>query len=340
MKTSLRIVLGIVILAIIIYFLRGIDFKEVYSLLIEANNIYFLLAFLSYGVAILAFNLRSVYSISSIIKTGYWFNLKATLGGNFINVVTPGAQIGGEPVRAYFIGKKYKSSATKIFGAILADRFFHALVSLIFILASAMYILTIVEFSPELKATLQTILLITIIIISLFILISLSGSKKSGKRILKFIEKRAMINSKDNKNNKTKEFKEILAKHSKNTIQAFYKTLKNKKIILAGMILSLVHWIFVYSSSYFLFLSFDMYVSFFIVLAVVSLGSIVGDFSPTPGGFGLVEGFMILMYSALGINLAAAFAVSVLSRMITYFFHLVLGGISILNLNKEIGKLT
>ena len=63
----------------------------------------------------------------------------------------------------------------------------------------------------------------------------------------------------------------------------------------------------------------------------------MGDFSPTPGGIGLVEGFMIFLYTAIGINLSVAIIVSLLSRMIGYFFSLVLGGISLVWLEKELG---
>ena len=77
--------------------------------------------------------------------------------------------------------------------------------------------------------------------------------------------------------------------------------------------------------------------SFFLVIIVVSLGNLLGDLSPTPGGVGLVEGFMIFLYSVLGVDLPAAIIVSLLSRLIGYFHSLVLGGISIFYLEKTLG---
>ena len=100
---------------------------------------------------------------------------------------------------------------------------------------------------------------------------------------------------------------------------------------------SFAYWILSYLSSYFLFLSLEVKVSFFLVIIVVSLGSLLREFSPSPGGAGFVEGLMIFLYAVLGVNLQAAIIVSVLSRLILYFHSLVLGGISILHIEKSLG---
>ncbi|MEX0920540.1 MAG: flippase-like domain-containing protein [Candidatus Pacearchaeota archaeon] len=336
MKTSLRIALGVIILAAIIYFLKDIDFREVYSLLAEANNFYLFLAFVSLGISVLIFNLRGIYSISPVAKTGFWFNLKATLAGHFVNIATPGAQIGGEPVRAYYLSKRYKKSATDFFGAIIADRLFHVITALIFILISVLYILTIIDLPSELKVGLQTALIL-ILFISLLAL--LLNSKKVRSKMIKIVEMMGWKEFKKNKKGKIGKIRNMVSKHSKKFFKMFLKVIKNKKIVAIGITLSLIHWLFVYLASYFLFLSFGMQINFLIVLAVYSVGSAIGEVSPTPGGVGLIEGSMILMYSAFGIGFSAAFAVSVLSRMILYFYFLVLGGISIIILNKETSKL-
>ncbi len=336
MKTSLRMILGTIILAIIIYFLKDIDFKEVYSLLAEANNFYLFLAFVSFGISVLIFNLRSIYSINPVAKTGFWFNLKANLAGHFVNMATPGAQIGGEPVRAYYLSKRYKKSTTEFLGAIIADRLFHVVTALFFIIVSILYILTIVSLPPELILGLQTALIL-ILFISLLAL--LLNSKKARNKMIKIVEIMGWKEFKKNKKGKIRRIRKIVSKHSKKFFKTFVKVIKNKKIFTAGIILSLIHWLFVYLASYFLFLSFGMQINFLIVLAVYSIGSAIGEVSPTPGGVGFIEGSMILMYSAFGIGFSAAFAVSVLSRIMLYFHFLVLGGISVLKLNKEMSKL-
>lgn len=333
MKTYLRVILGIITIGLVVYLLRDIDFVEVWSLFIQADNFYLLLAFLSQGLAILAFNLRSVNSLKTVAKTGFWFNLKCTLGGNFVNIITPGAQIGGEPVRAYYLGKRYKKSKTKIFGAIVADRFFHLITILSFILAAILYILTVISISPELRAILQTALFLIFVF---FLMVLLINSERTRNWMMRLINKMGWMKG-PSKNARIRTIKKLITKHSKEFVDVFVKTVKNKKALFFGILLSAVYWVLIYFSAYFLFLSFGININFFIVLAVESLGTVVGDLSPTPGGVGIVEGSMIFMYSAFGVGFAAAFAVSVLTRMIRYFLHLVVGGISILHLERNFG---
>lgn len=333
MKTGWRIFFGVVILVLLVYLLRDINFGEVYTLFVQADNIFLLLAFLSFTASILVFNLKGIYSISTVVKTGYWFNLKTTLAGFFVNTITPGAQLGGDPVRAYFLGKRYRRSKTKIFGAILADRVVHALVSLFFIFASVFYVLKFIPVSFELRIIFQTILFS---IVFIFVFIGLLNFNKTKKFILETVKKIKWLTP-NFKNKKKSRLSEILSKHLGNFTKTFTKTLRTPKVLFAAIILSFTYWILTYLVSYFLFLSFGIKISFFLVLVVVSLSSLVGDFSPSPGGAGLVEGFMVIAYSVLGINFAVAFAVSLLSRAIYYFYSIILGGLSLVHLESSFG---
>ena len=60
----------------------------------------------------------------------------------------------------------------------------------------------------------------------------------------------------------------------------------------------------------------------------MTLSYAIGDLSPIPGGIGLVESSMFLLYSAMGVTGSLAITVVLLSRIIYYFYALVLGGLS------------
>jgi len=196
------------------------------------------------------------------------------------------------------------------------------------------YVLRYIPLEPELKVLLQTILFF-ILFSSFFIFLMNMRKKKIDIRwILRKLSWRGISNKR--KNRKTR-FEKIWLEHFGNFTKTFKQTIKDKKILTAGILLSFVYWILYYSISYFLFLSFGVRVRFFMVIVVISLAEIVGDLSPSPGGIGLMEGFMILAYSAIGLNLYAATAVSLLSRIIFYFFSLLLGGISLVHLEATSG---
>ena len=187
MRTSLRIIFGIIVLAVVFYILRKIDFVEIYQIFGTLKPKFFLLAFASYSLGMLIFGLRSMISLREIIKKhDFWFFLKTTLAGSFVNVITPGANVGGEPVKAYFLGKRYNRPKTKVFGAILVDRILHGAVSLFFIIASLLFILTYIPVSHELKIIFQTVLFF---LLAFLILILLLNIEKTNFNLWKFIEK-------------------------------------------------------------------------------------------------------------------------------------------------------
>ena len=329
MRTSLRVILGTITIFIIAYILRKIDFLEVYQILRSIKIQFFLLAFASYSLGIIIFNLRTMISLREIIhEHDFWFFLKITMAGHFVNVITPGAQVGGEPIRAYFFGEKYNKPKTKVLGAVIADRIFHAIVSLFFIIASLLFILTYIPVSREFKIIFQTALFFILVFL---VLIFLLNMKKSNFNLGKFLKKIGILRSL-----KSKKIRHI-GQHFGNFTKSFKKTFLNKKTLFFGILFSFVYWILSYLSSYFLFLSLGIKVSFFLVIIVMSLGSLIGDFSPTPGGIGIVEGFMIFLYSIVGVSLPSAIIVSLFTRLIGYFYYLVIGGASLFHLEKTLG---
>ena len=329
MKTRWRILFGTIILVVLAYLIQKMDFLEIYSILSSIKLKFFALSFVAFSLAMVVFSLRGMISVRKILEPDFWFFLKTALACSFVNVITPGAQVGGEPIRAYYLGKKYNKPKAKVFGAVLADRIFHGMVSLFFVIASLLFILTYIPVSREMKIIFQTILFFLLAFLALIFLLNL---KRTKFNIIGFLRKMGVIK-------KIKNNPKIgnIEKHLGNFTNSFKKTFFNKKTMFFAILFSFAFWILEYLSAYFLFLSLEVKISFFLVIVVMSLGNLVGDLSPIPGGVGLVEGFMIFLYSLVGISLPAAIIVSVLSRLIGYFHSLVLGGLSLLYLEKTLG---
>ena len=330
MKRYVKLIFAFVILALLIYFLINIDFLEIYNVLQEIGIFYFFLAFISYSLAFLMFNLRTTYSLKWIIRPDFWFFQKTTLAGFFINTITPGAQIGGDPLKSYILSKKYKKSFSKIFGAIFADKIIHTLISLFFIIFSILFLITFIPLPSELTFILQIFLFLIFFVFVIIPLFSIIKTKLNLKFTLRKLKWLAWLNPVKNNEKLQKEIGKKLGSFTK----SFKKTITNKKILMIGIILSLIYWILNYLVSYFLFLSLGFEINFLFVIIVVSLGSLVGVFSPSPGGVGFIEGFMIFLYSIIGVNFAIAVVVSLLSRMIFDFHSLIVGGISLISLKK------
>ena len=111
--------------------------------------------------------------------------------------------------------------------------------------------------------------------------------------------------------------------------------MRNRRLLFIGFSLSFVYWLLNFLVAYFIFLSFSVEISFLYVIVAMNIANFVGTFSPVPGGIGLIETASVVTYSLLGVPLSIAIAVSVLTRIIFYFFSLFLGGLSLIHLEHS-----
>ena len=327
-KKYLKVISTILILALVVYLFRKMNIFEVYALFKRVDPLYFILAFLLYFISVLIFTLRNVYFLRQIVRPNFLFLLNTTFAGFFVNIITPGSQIGGEPVRAYFIGKRYNKSKSKILGALFADRVIHGCVSLFFGVFSVLFLIKFIDIPSEFKIVLQTFLFF----VSLFIVLGIFLKIKKINFDLKVLFRKFRLLRWMNPFRKNKKLLEKILKIMRHFTKSFAKTITHKKTLFAGITLSLIYWVIIYSIPYFLFLAFGISVSFFFIIIATSLGSIIGEFSPTPGGIGITEGFMIFLYSMMGVSLPLAITISLLTRFITYFYDLLVGGLNLIYL--------
>lgn len=329
MKKRFGFLISLVILALLIYVLKDVDFAEVYQLLLAADLSYLFLAVIFLAGSFFVWDLRWQISLKTLVNADYLFLLKVLMAGVFLNNITPGTGIGGEPLRAYYLDKKYGKGKSKFLGVILADKFFNYAVYLVFVVLSLLFIFLFLDIGSNLKILFES-LIVVIFVAGIFAIFF------SRKRGIGFVLDKVYQLGIFKKFRNKEAFKKYVKKRIDNFKRTFGEVVWNKKIFFFGIILSFSLWILTYLSSYFLFLSFGNRVSFLVVVIVVSIGYLAGDLSPMPGGIGLMEGTMFLLYSAMGVGASLAVVVSLLSRIIYYFFSLAVGGVCFILLKKEI----
>ena len=329
MKKRWGIILTAIVLVLLIYVLKDIEFVKVAKLINKMNLFYFSLAFLSFFLSILLSNVRFQICVYELIRSDFWFLLKVLFAGNFINAITPGAGTGGEPVRAYFLGEKYKTSKTKFFGTIIADKFFGLVVQVFFTIASLFFIFIYLDIHANLKIIFESFIAIIFIIILVRAILTWKKIKFNSNYFYEKIFKYKFIKKRFKS---PFHLKRYITKKIAHFIDSFKCSIVNKKRFAINLFLSLIIWLLIYLSSYFLFLALDVRVNFLSVIVVVAMGYLIGDISPVPGGIGLAESTMFILYSAMGIEPSLAAIVALLSRMIYYFFSIPLGGLSLIYL--------
>lgn len=332
MKKRIGIWITIVILIALIFILKDIKLKEIYFLLKEINLFYFMLAFLSCLVALLLWNIRWQNSLKVLVNGHFWFLFEVLLAGIFVNTITPGASVGGEPVRAYYLSRKYKKPKTKFFGCIMAEKLFHLVSFLSFLIFSSLFIFMFIKMTRELRIILEISLVSILLFASLASFAIWKKIEINTDWIVRLAYRSKFIKKRFKTMNK---FKFYLDKKIKNIVNSFKDVVANRKKFYFGIFTSLGIWISLFLVSYFLFLSLNTRVSFLSVIIAVTFSYLIGDISLTPGGIGLTESTMFIVYSAMGIATPIAAIVSLLSRMIYYFYALLIGGLSLAHLRYK-----
>jgi len=327
MKKWLKWVIVVLILGLIVWLLKDINFYEVYLLLKYANPLWIGLAVLSTFLSFIVWGIRWKF----IFKKDFWFLLNVLFAGAFFNTVTPGAGVGGEPFKAHFLTKRYNQPRTKMLGYVLGDKFTQIGILVILGVFSVLFVLFYVKISLTLRLILELAL---IIIVALFFFVSYSLLKKlhfNFGAILKKFHFLKIIK----KDFKTPEhFEAYINKKVKSFLKIFNKFVRSRNNMIVGFFLSAVYWTLNFLTPYFLFLAFGFEIDFLSVAIVMTLGAIIAGLSILPGGVVITEFTMTLLFSAMGIFLPLALLVVLLTRLIYYFFSLVVGGLSLLYVRK------
>lgn len=321
-----------IILALLVYVLWGVNFYEVYDLIASANILWFILAVVAMFFTYIVWNWRWQYIFRPVFRGDWGFMMHVLLAGSFFTTVTPGAGVGGEPFRAHFLSKKYNKPVSQVFGYVLGDKFFHLIVLGMFVIFSVFFILIYVQISDALTYILEAVLVI-VVGLSTFVLYLVF--KKSHFNIGAFLKRLHAFRFIKKYFKTAEEFEIYVNKRIKSFLTIFRKVLKNKNNLIVGLLLSILFWLLFYLSAYFLFLSFGKNMNFLSVIIVVTLGQIIGSLSAVPGGVGVVETSMTILYSAMGVTTSLALLVSFLFRIIQYFYSLFIGGMSLVHIRRK-----
>jgi uncharacterized protein (TIRG00374 family) len=316
-------------LAIALYFvLKKISIHEIYLLIVNANSTYLLLAVLSTFLAFVVWATRWFY----IFRKKFFFLLRVLFAGAFFNMITPAMGIAGDIFKAHLLSKKFKKSRVSTLGYVFGDKFSQLLVLVLFSVFSILFLLFYVKLSNTLKYVLEGILVLvlTLLIIAIYLIL-----KKFKFNVGTILQKLHFIGFISRRFKTSEDFKDYTNKRASSFIRILKKFIKRKDHLIIGIFLSILFWMCNYLTTYFLFLAFIDNVNFLSVIIVVTLGTIIGDLSFSPAGAGFNEATMVLLFSAMQIPVSLALVVVLFSRIIYYFFSLVVGGLSLITLNSN-----
>ncbi len=315
--TILSVVFGIALIIGILKFagindvcsiLRSLSLKTIFYLIMLDFLIIFLYAYRWFRI------IKRTKSKVSFLNIA-----KIELIGIFFNAITPGAQAGGEPVRAYLLSKTEKISGSKSIATIMVERLYDIIVYSIIMLLSVFALFKLqTELAFKLIILFGLAMGIFVTVSILYVSINPNKSKKIAKKILKILRNlRPMVKKveiwslrlDDEIMRYTSSFKKAL---SRSCVEGLFYTIamRGSEILRLYIICKVIAGIGIKET--------------LTIYALLVIASLVP--SP-PAGIGVEETTYILGLKALGVEMAKAASIMILSRFFGTIIFTLVGGL-------------
>lgn len=316
-QALILLILGIGILAVLVLFI-GPD--EILNALEMANPWYVIMALI---IQFLLFGLwteRWFINIQVVsIKIKRLPLVPMLLVGMALNNITPSARGGGEPVRAYILGKYTKCPMESSFATVIADRGLDTFP--LFLLAIITIIFAVLYLQLSNFAVFALIFSLVLLLLLFLIGFYMSINKKMGEKFTKWLVK---VIKRFSKKENSKLEKNALS--ALNRFQSSIRTLiKNRKVLFYALPLSFLIWFVEIIRLYIVFLAFNTPISLELIAAVFVIAALIGMVPLLPGGVGAVDGMMILLFSVAGVPTSVSAAATIIERLISFWLPSFLG---------------
>jgi uncharacterized protein (TIRG00374 family) len=316
-KTLLLMLAGIGVLGLMVLFIGP---EKIETTIQEANPWYLALAVVIQLAIYGLWTERWAVTTSSVgISIKRRHLLPMLLVGLAINNLTPSGRGGGEPVRAYILGKYSNSPTETAFATVIADR---GLDTFPFIALAAITIITAVLYINLPQWMVITLIICLIVLVILFgLALYMSLNREFGDRTIRWVLR--ILKKISSKMHSRVEQRAI------NAVEGFQESMKimvsDRKVLLYGIPLSFLIWALEILRVYVVFMALNINAPLEIIAAVFVISTLIGMIPLLPGGLGAVDGMMILLYSYAGIPPSVSAAATLVERLISFWMTTILG---------------
>jgi hypothetical protein len=264
----------------------------------------------------------------------FWGVFQSSLIGLMVNSVTPVGLAGGEPVRAYVLGKIEDIKTEKAFATVLVDLFLN-IVPVLFL--NLMAIIFIFKYSLDLRfawlLAILGLLVLALIAASSSMLRRHGPSLKLFKSILRLFKKISPI--KDHVSRIESRVDELFWSFQR----SIDTTMADVRTLSLGLGISALIWSLTIARMYLIFIALGVDVDFEVVLIVYAVLLMVGVLPLLPGALGIWEWVGAGLLTFFGIPLSASAAVVVIDRILFFWLPIVTGLLSSLHVGLNVKNL-
>lgn len=325
MKRFYNIAFIVIFTILLITAIFKLNMWKIFRIEANAEGSLIVLAVLLTIFRFLIWNFKWQLLISSTgTRVPFFRLLPILMAGVFVSTSTPGANIGGEPLRAYYLAREAKIKKSAAMATIIMDKAGNYFAFLIYSIIA--FIILIEYFEAEVTKLLFFILLIITSI--LLIYVKMRKNNTFMESLLRFIYPLMKIFKFHFET--FEDFDSFICSRMRVFIDTLKLMRKKPLNLVLNIVLSFVLWLTSFIKTYLVFLALGINTAFLLVAAIKTVSILAGMFSLIPGGFGVTEGVMVALFTSYGINTKLALAGVVLSRAIYYFFSIGIGYICLL----------
>lgn len=326
-KAILPFFAGIVLIFIFIHF---VGYGEFITLIRSSNPLYLALALL-FQILNLFFEAYKWKPILESLKPNISIKnvFVATMIGIFFNNVTPGARTGGEPMKTFLISREEELSPIEtVFATVTVDRIVESLPFFALAIFSVMYVnlFYTVKWGIIVFLSLIIVAYIAVLLVASYICFNKNAGEKVVFKVLTIVGKFSK---------RIKKYEDLALSMVENFHSQFQLILKSRDNLYRSIIASVIMWICWILRTYFVFLALGKPLNPVLVALVTTISLLMGLIPFLPGGLGIVEVTMSVLYAALKVGKNVALTATILDRILSFWFVLVFAGvISSYNLPK------
>src|SRR3989344_1481922 len=336
LKEAVLLLLGIIIFFIV---LRQIKIEEAF-LAFQRTNLQILLLFISIKVGqYLLGNYKWKIFVDRLRKVSYTKLLPVYFSGMIVDNLVPGPGFGGEPVRAYYLSRLIKRSTAKCFATALMDSIVFSIALIGFLIISIGYVFLYVKI-PIIRVALEVIIVALAAAGGLFVYFFYKKDGALFDKTLKFIYHFRLFRALQKRFSKYLHFRDYVRKQFSEFIATMKLLGGDISASLYSILISLAIILLDFFGAKILISSFGEHISFLSIMVIMTVSGFIGYYAGIPGGIGVAEGSMILLFVFFGISVGVATAVTIISRIIFYIMTYGIGYLSFvyINLTKSSGN--
>ncbi len=337
--TAAKILAVLVVLAVLYLVLRGIGFREIVEAIKGADAASVWVSVAAFFVVCMLFAFRMRLMMDPEERVSLLALFPVYMAGVFGNCVTPGARVGGEPIRVYYMVKMLGGSHSGHLGVLLAAKLGNLSVYFLFLMMSVAFVALYVPIGLAPKIVLEgaVILIIVGIVSGLLLRKHIGVSSGLLGRLLRTAYNIPLLRF-ARRFPTYEHLEEYVIGKLDNVMTPIGRAAKNPWALGQLLVVSAVTWLLFYLAHYMLFVGLGAELTFLQVIVIVTISTFCGELSVTPGGAGLIEAVMIGLCTAFGVDAQTAAAVTLMGRGIFYVYGLGVGGVSLAVLATIYGR--